>query len=140
MEHAPIRTYDPGAVNLVVGGQVITGVADGTWITVERAEDSFTEYIGSKGEVAMAESNNRSGTVTVTLENTSPSVAYLYRLAKRRGRNAIIDVSVVDANEEGGMRWAASEGRVRRPPNYEAGKEITEREFQIFVADLDFEI
>lgn len=134
----PIRTYDPAEVNLVIGGVVITGVAEGTWITVERSEDSFTPYTGAKGEVALAESNDRTGIVKVTVENTSPSAAYLYQLSKRRGRNAIVDVAVIDANEEGNIRWSAPEGRVKRPANYEAGKEITEREFELFVADLDY--
>jgi len=127
-------------VNLVVGGVIITGVADGSWINIERAEDNFTEYIGTKGEVALAESNNRSGHVNVTLEQTSPSATYLYNLSKRRGRNALVDVSVVDANEEGGIMWGAPEGRVRRPANYEGSKEITNREFSIFVADLDYQV
>lgn len=135
-----VRSYDSVEVNLIVGGAVITGVAEGTWITAERAEDDFTEYVGAKGEVALAESNNRSGEITVTLENTSPSCAFLYNLAKKKGKNAIFPVTIVDANEEGKVRISGAEARVRRPANYEAGKEITEREFVIFVADLDFDV
>jgi len=135
---APVRSYDSMEVNLVVGGVVITGVASGSWITVERSEDDFTEYTGAQGEVAMAESNNRTGEITVTLDNTSPSCAYLYGLSKKRGKAALVDVAVIDANEDGGIMMSAPEARVRRPANYESGNEITEREFVIFCADLDF--
>ena len=135
-----VRTYDSMEVNLVVGGVVITGHASGTWITAERAEDDFTEHVGAKGEVAISETNNRTGEITVTLENTSPSVTYLYELSKRRGRNALVPVAVIDANEEGRIRISAPEARVRRPANYETSNEITEREFTIFCADLDFSV
>jgi len=47
---------------------------------------------------------------------------------------------VVDSNEEGNIMWAAPEGRVRRPANYEASNEITNREFSIFVAELDYQV
>lgn len=134
------RPYNPADVNLVVGGVVITGVAADTWITAERAEDDFTEYVGAKGEVALAETNNRSGTIKVTVENTSPSSTYLYQLAKKRGSNAIVPVSIVDANQHGKIRVSGAEARVRRPANYEAGKAITEREFEIFVSHLDFDV
>ena len=139
-EDMAVRSYDSKEVNLVVGGVVITGVASGSWISVERSEDDFTEYVGAKGEVALAETNNRTGDVTVTLDNTSPSCTYLYQLSKRRGRNALVDVVVVDANEEGRVRMSASQARVRRPANYESGNEIKEREFSIFCADLEFEV
>lgn len=134
----PVRTYDSKEVNLVVGGVVITGVASGTWLTAERTEDDFTEYVGAKGEVALAETNNRTGEISVTLDNTSPSCDYLYGLSKRRGKNALVSVAIVDANEEGGIRVSAPQARVRRPANYEGGREISEREFTIFCADLDF--
>jgi len=139
-DHVPVRTYDPAEVNLAVGGVIITGVAEGSWITVSRAEDNFTTYTGAKGETAIAESNNRTGTVSVTLENTSPSATYLYNLSKRKGNRALVDVSVIDANEEGGIRWSAPEGRVKRPPDFEASNTITTREFEIFVADLDYDV
>lgn len=140
MSEALVRSYDPDEVNLVVGGVVVTGVASGTWITAERAEDDFTEYIGAKGEVALAESNNRSGEIKVTLDNTSPSVNMLYEWSRKKGKNALFPVSIVDANEEGKIRMGGPQARVRRPANYESGKEITEREFTIFVADLDFAV
>ena len=140
MSDVLVRSYDPAEVNLVVGGVVITGIASGTWITVERAEDDFTEYVGAKGEVAIAETNNRSGDITVTVENTSPSAKLLYEWSRKRGKNALFPVSIVDANEEGKIRMGGPEARVRRPANYESGKEIMEREFVIFVADLDFAV
>ena len=134
-----VRTYDSKECNLVVGSVVITGHAEGTWISAERAEDDFTEHVGAHGEVALAESNNFTGEITFTLEATSPSNAYLYELSKRRGSRAIVDATIVDANEYGGILIGSEQCRVRRPANWESGPEITQREWTLFCAALDFD-
>lgn len=133
-----MRTYDPKDVNVIVGGVALTGFAEDTFVTAERMEDSFTEYVGAKGEVAMADNNNKTGEITVTLEATSPSVAYLNELANRKGKNAIVPVTVVDLNDDSRVVISGAEARVRKPASYEAGKEISEREFVIFVSEMEF--
>ena len=133
-----VRTYDSKEVTPVVDGMAITGAAEGSWITAERSEDNFTEHVGAQGEVALAETNNFTGEITITLDATSPSNDYLYALSRRRGQNAIVPVVIVDANDFGGIRISASQARVRRPANYEAGAEITQREWVFFCADIEF--
>lgn len=132
-----MRTYDPKDVNVVVDGVALTGFAEDTFVSAERTEDNFTEYVGAQGEVAMAESNNRTGEITVTLEGTSPSVEYLNGLANRKGKNAIVPVSVVDLNDDSRVVISGAEARVRKPAVYEAGKEIAEREFVLFVSEME---
>jgi len=138
MEQTDVRTYDSKEVNIVVNGVVITGVAEGTFVTAERAEDDFSEHVGAQGEVALAETNNITGEITITLDRTSPSNDYLYSLAKKRGKAAIIPVIVVDSNEEGGKKINSTQSRVRRPANYDSSNEITQREWVIFSAFLEF--
>ncbi|SMB95354.1 Protein of unknown function [Desulfonispora thiosulfatigenes DSM 11270] len=132
-----MRTFDTEDVNVIVGGIALTGFAEGSFVKAERNEDNFTEYVGAKGEVAVSESNDRTGEITVTLESTSPSVIYLTDLANRKGVNAIVPVQIVDLNQNA-IQVGGSECRVRKPATYEADKEISEREFVFFVADLQF--
>lgn len=132
-----MRAYDPNDVNVIVDGVALTGFAEDTFVSAERTEDNFTEYVGAQGEVAMAESNNRTGEITVTLEGTSPSVEYLNGLANRKGKNAIVSVSVVDLNDDSRVVISGAEARVRKPAVYEAGKEIAEREFVLFVSEME---
>jgi hypothetical protein len=133
-----MKTYDPNDVNVIVGGRTITGFAEDSFISAERMEDNFTEYVGAKGEVAMAESNNKTGEITITLQSTSPSVAYLNDLAEKKGSSAVIPVSIVDLNDDGKITVSGAESRIRKPAKYEGGKEISEREFVIFVSELEF--
>ncbi|MCL2618664.1 MAG: hypothetical protein FWD98_06390, partial [Defluviitaleaceae bacterium] len=107
--NVPVRTYDSKEVNLVVEGVVITGHAEGTWISAERSEDDFSEHVGAHGEVALAESNNFTGEITFSLDCTSPSNEFLYGLSRRRLDRAIISAVIVDANTHGGIRISASQ-------------------------------
>ena len=70
-----VKTYDPLKVNLVVKGVTITGFADGSIIEVERNEDAISPYVGTKGEVAIAESADKTGTFKITL--TSGEVLFI---------------------------------------------------------------
>lgn len=133
-----IRTFDPKDINVIVGGVALTGFAENTFVTAERMEDMFTEYVGAKGEVAMSETSNNTGEITVTLESTSPSVKYLDGLAIKRGAAAIIPVQIVDLNNDTKI-ISGTEARVRKPAPYEGGKEISEREYVIFVSELEFD-
>ena len=130
-----LKTYDIANVNLVVGGRTITGLADGTVIQAEKNADSFTSHVGVKGEVTLAENNDSTGTITVTVKNTSPSYPYLTQLGNRKGRNAIVPAQIVDFNENS-VQAGGSEARVMRPANASWSDEETSREFQIFVADF----
>lgn len=131
-----VLTYDPQKVNLVVNEVVITGFADGSMIEVERNEDAIYPYVGTKGEVSIAESADRTGTIKVTLKQTSPSVAYLNTLAKQKGDDASFPVSIVNMNTNG-QSASGTDCRVKKMATETYDKEVTEREFEIFVSDLD---
>ena len=69
----PGDTYDPLLVAMTFGGVPIVGLADGTFIKIERNEDEWKDYAGTDGEVAWARQHDKRGTVTFTLKITSPS-------------------------------------------------------------------
>lgn len=131
-----VELYDPKLVNLIIGGIVITGFAEDSFIAVEKMEDTFIEYVGAKGEVSMAENTNETGEITITLARTSPSIPYLTRLGMTKGKNALVPVQVVDLNTNS-TNVSGNDARVRKPASIEHGKEITEREFTIFVPYMD---
>jgi|SRR5690554_38484 len=127
-----VRTYDPQDVNVIVNGVVLTGLAEGTFVSIEREEESYTSYVGAKGEVARAVNANKMGTITVTLEQTSPSNAYLRRLANS---NATFPVSVVDQNS--GETSGGNDAWIQQPASKEFGDEISTREWTFVVPELE---
>lgn len=128
-------TYNPKNVIIIVGGRAITGLADESFVAAEKLEDGFTEYTGAKGEVSIAENANETGIIRVTLAQTSPSIRYLNNLANRK---AVVPANVIDMNTNG-VRAGGNQCIVRKPANADWGKEIDNREYEIFVADFTME-
>lgn len=73
--------YDPKDISMIFAGINIQGFADGTFVNVERNEDQFSLAVGAQGEGTRIKNNNRSGRITITLQQSSPSNAELDALA-----------------------------------------------------------
>lgn len=129
-------TFDIEKVNIVVGGVVLTGFADGSMVSAERNEDSVSPHVGTKGEVSYAESADKTGKFKVTLASTSPHVLYLNRLATGKGTE--VDVSIINMNTNA-VQVTGTRCRVLKPAGEEVKDEVTDREFEIFAAVMEFE-
>lgn len=66
-----LKPYDPKAVTVVFAGIIARGYADGTFVEVQRNSDSFTMMVGPDGDATRAKTNDQSGTVTITLQQSS---------------------------------------------------------------------
>lgn len=126
-----MRNYDPKQVILAVGGNVIIGYADGTYISAERNEDAFALVVGADGETARARSQDRSGVVTLTLMQTSPSNDALTAFAALDELSGTGVVSLMMKDMLGTTLVAAQNAWVRKFPAVEFGKELTTREWAI---------
>jgi hypothetical protein len=67
----PLRTYDAAQVAMVFAGIPLSGLADGTFVTIEQNSDSFALVVGADGEACRSKTNNRSGKVTFRLLQSS---------------------------------------------------------------------
>ena len=68
-----IKVYDPASVVVLFNGIPLSGYADGTFISASQNTPAFTLFVGTSGEAARALTNNQSGTIQVTLQQTSTS-------------------------------------------------------------------
>lgn len=123
------KTYNPRRVIVTFAGQLIVGYADGSFVTAERAGDTFTLTKGSDGEGARTHNPDQSGMVTVTLLQTSSSNDFLQAQhdldeATDQGKGAIFirDLS-------GRTIVESPEAWVRKPPSTEFSKEVGSREW-----------
>lgn len=129
-----VNTYDPMDVNVIAEGTILTGFADGTFVSIEAEEESYTAHVGAKGEVTRARNANKMGKITITLSQDSPSNAYLSRLEK--GKDTF-DFSVVDQNF--GTTSGGNDCWIEKRANAEYGKEVSEREWIIVVPSLEID-
>lgn len=135
-----LKTYDPKLVILTVGGVPISGFADGTFISAMRSNDSFTKVSGADGIVTRAKSNDKSGEITITLQQSSPSNDVLNGFAQldERANAGIVPVTIKELN--GTTLLFGAEAWVRKPADTEYGKEVSNREWTIDVAELEYNI
>ena len=126
-----ITSYDAKDVSVIVGGVYLTGFAEGTFVSYEKTEDNFALSVGSLGDVARAKVNNPLGTITITLQQTSPQVTYLNNLA-RSGKivEARVIHKVTNTEKIGGTQCF-----ILKEAAGEFSNEISNREFTIQVMD-----
>lgn len=126
-----ITSYDAKDVSVIVGGVYLTGFAEGTFVSYEKTEDNFALSVGSLGDVARAKVNNPLGTITITLQQTSPQVTYLNNLA-RSGK--IVEARVIHkgSNTE---KIGGTQCFILKEAAGEFSNEISSREFTIQVMD-----
>jgi Protein of unknown function (DUF3277) len=130
-----VTQYDSKNVSAQADSIYITGFADGTFIEAEKNEDNHTPSVGAQGDVVVAKTNDPTGVITFTLQQTSPSVAYLDRLANT---GAMVPFWVISNNlpkEKVGGQFCS----VAKPANKSFSNEAESREFEVQVYDYTVE-
>lgn len=96
---ADLKTYSPDRIKIIVGAVALTGVADGTFVTIEPMGDGTVSEAGAYGEVARAMSLDTRYTIGVTLQQTSRSndvLSGLYQLDRVSGGDGAVPVTITD--------------------------------------------
>ena len=81
MASTAVKQFDPAKVQFWVGENLISGTADGTFISATRLTDTWADAAGADGEVVRIKSNDRRGTITLTLIQSSSSNDIMSALA-----------------------------------------------------------
>ncbi len=123
------RVYDAAKCMVTFGGMVITGLGE-DMVTGEKDEEFFSTSVGAQGDVVMSEINNPLGTVTITVQATSPQLLALYEAASN-GTIAALWVT----NTTTGEMFGGSRARIKNLPSSEHSQEAADREFEFQVFD-----
>ena len=125
-----VYTYDAKDTSVVVDGTYITGLGE-DMISVEKEEDFFTPSVG---DIVKSQINNSLGTMTITIQPTSPQKKYLLSLAKRTEPFPLWAV-----NKKLGERIGGTMANLKTMPEFSRGAEAEdmELEFQIFDLTID---
>lgn len=132
-----VKTYDPKAVAVIFGGKIITGFGDGTFVVVERNEQTFNLKVGVDGEGTRAKSNNKSGKITLTLMQSSSSNDDLsaFAAADELSNTGVAPCLIKDSN--GTTVCAAATAWIQKPANVEDAKEVGTRTWVIESDEVD---
>ena len=126
---ADFKNYDPAQLVVTFNGNPIVGFADGTMIKVTRKTPSFSLNIGTQGDGARVRSQDKSGEVMVTLQQTSPTNDYLSAqiLLDEQFGTAYGPLLIKDLN--GTTVLTAATAWLTKPADTEYSKELTTREW-----------
>lgn len=133
----PVKTYNSEEVQVIIGTRRIRGLAEGSFVSIDREADTFSKSVGSDGEVSRSKTNNRSGTISITLQNTSEDNAYLMGLhnTDENSGAGIVPAKVIDKN--GTYVAIATESWIQKPATSEFSNEITTRQWVVACGNLD---
>ncbi|WP_379142364.1 phage structural protein [Paenibacillus sp. sgz500992] len=128
---AEAKTYDPMDVSVIVGGVFLTGFGEDL-VSVAKDEDNYSTSVGAQGDVVRTKVNNPLGTITITLQGTSPQVPYLDGLSNS---NKIVPVSVVFSGTPKQTN-TATQAYIKKPADREYGAEAGDRSYEFQCLDL----
>ena len=123
-----VRSHDARETSVNINNLFVTGFAEGSYVEWEKDEDNFNAKVSALGEVSVAITNNNTGTITLTLSQTSPSLPALKRLAASR---AVFPIWVKTPSETVG----GTKAMFVKSPSGGLSDEIEDRELEIRVFD-----
>ncbi len=130
------RNYDPGRVVVTFKGIRLLAPQDGTFVSAEREEDAFTKQVGSAGDVTRSRNRNISGSVTVTLQQASPTNDLLSALAEADELTGLNYGALMVKDLNGTTLLEAPNAWIRKTPTVEFAKEASGREWVFDCAQL----
>lgn len=130
------KTYNPKKIQLAVGSHIVTGFADGTFVQVDRTADQFQVVVGADGEAARSASADKSGTVTITLMQTSASNDFLSNALTTDEDTNLNTMPLLMKDISGRTVVQAAEGWIKKYATVELGKEIVSREWVYETGEL----
>lgn len=137
----PAATYDPASVIVTWGSLTISGFAPETFCNVERAEDAVTTTVGADGFGCHTINRNRSGTVTVTLMQSSLTNSALSRLANLDEQTGDVSYPLVvkDIRSDATL-CVAHASKIKKMPASAFGKELGTREWMFTSVKIDISV
>ena len=132
-----LATFDPAEVVITIGGVPMSGYADGTFALLSRNVDAYSMVTGADGLTTRVKSNNRSGSLTLTLTQTSPSNDVLsgFALLDELSNGGVVPIQVKDLS--GTTILFSATGWVRKIADVEYSNVLSNREWILDLADFD---
>jgi hypothetical protein len=131
------ETYDPRATLLAIGGNIISGFADGSFISAKRNEDTWSLVVGAFGEVTRVRNRNTSGELTFTLQASSPSNDILSALIAVDELTGTGIVPCLLKDLLGTMLVSGERTFLKKPADVEVSKDLPNREWTLIFKNMD---
>lgn len=134
---AILGSYDPGRIVASFGPNILSGYADGSFITATRNSDTFTSSVGADGSVVRVRSRDKSGQIKIVLQAESPLNDILSALAQA---DEILGTGVLPFGIKdilGTTLITASQAWIMKIPEIDYSKDAGTREWIFECSELE---
>lgn len=125
--------YDPLKVRLFLGTERAYGFSPDTKITVSRNQDAITPTMGVDGELSVALSRDRSGEMTVSLQNTSGFNKFLMNWQRQADVTGLVFFPVQLEGSQGPS--ISTIGWIQKQPDLTYGSNVESLDWSIGLLD-----
>ena len=133
-----MKNYSFLDVSLLVNGIEISGYDEGDdVIQMARLGDSASHLIGADGEMTVAISADRSGTITFRVAQSADSNAFLSGLITTQENGVFVPVFIQFKDTRGGDLGSGTQGYITKPADMVRGTSVNPNEWVIVVERLD---
>ncbi len=134
-----VKTYDPRAISLSIGGHLVSGYEPGSFITITRAVNNYDFNIGPDGKEGIrTKRNDRSALLTLVLRQTAPSNLVLSNLANRdegEESDGVVPISVTDTLSPD-VNYLSAKGWIEKPADATYAETPQGRSWQLRLAEV----
>lgn len=132
-----LSTFDPKSVLVSIGGAIMSGFADGEFLSIIADNQQFSKVVGADGFTTRVKSNNYNGTLTLTLSQSSPSNDILsgFLNLDRISNLGIVPILIKDMS--GTTTLFSAQGWIQQFPDVTYSNEISNRAWTFDLVDID---
>lgn len=136
-----MATYNLDQVSTSLAGiPILGGYGEGGSVNIKRNSEIFENTVGRGGHVVRSRTNDKTGTVELTLLQTDPTnaaLAALARLDENTPHGAGIGVFQC-RDRENGDEYTSAKAWIQAWPDTEMARKATDRMWMIYCEDLQF--
>lgn len=132
-----LKTYDPAALIITFRGLVIDGFGEDSVVKIARQEETWKLKNGTTGETCRSRNRNRSGTVEMTLLQSSAANDLLSQVM---AQDELLGTGVgpLMVKDSLGTTFVHGDGCfLEKPADPEFSKEVGDRVWKVIVPDMD---
>ncbi len=134
---ALFKNYDPSRIILVWNTIQVQGYGPDTFVKAARNEDQFTEQVGAAGDVVHIRNRNRTGKVTFTLQDASPSNDLLSAIANADEISGLGYGALMIKDLNGTTLVKCANARIQKYPDLEYGADAGTNDWILMCAELE---
>lgn len=133
-----VKTYNPKKVTCSLGTHIVSGYADDSMISIDYAGDGVSVIHGADGEVVRSIDPSKGYTLKLALLQSSPTNEYLTSMFKKDQADGSGSFNININDIIGNEKFVGQSAWVIKPATFGRGKAAANREWEIYVADGDF--